>query len=53
MADVFFDTLIPVYNLLLQDATFIEASDPAANSIDEVIITYPGFYAIAVHRFAT
>jgi serine O-acetyltransferase len=52
MADVFFDTLIPVYNLLLQDATFIEASDPAANSIDEVIITYPGFYAIAVHRFA-
>ena len=52
IAGAFFDTLIPVYNLLLQDASFIEASDPAANSIDEVIITYPGFYAIAVHRFA-
>jgi serine O-acetyltransferase len=48
----FFANLIPVYNLLLQDASFIEASDPATRSIDEVIITYPGFYAIAVHRFA-
>jgi serine O-acetyltransferase len=48
----FFENLIPVYNLLLQDASFIEASDPATRSIDEVIITYPGFYAIAVHRFA-
>jgi serine O-acetyltransferase len=52
MSDLFFDSLIPVYNLLLQDAAFIEASDPATNSMDEVIITYPGFYAIAVHRFA-
>jgi serine O-acetyltransferase len=52
MANAFFETLIPVYNSLLQDAAFIEASDPATNSIDEVIITYPGFYAIAVHRFA-
>jgi serine O-acetyltransferase len=52
LTDHFFETLIPVYNLLLKDAEFIEASDPAANSIDEVIITYPGFYAIAVYRFA-
>jgi serine O-acetyltransferase len=52
MAGTFFETLIPVYNLLLKDASFIESSDPATNSIDEVIITYPGFYAIAVHRFA-
>jgi serine O-acetyltransferase len=52
MADIFFDSLIPVYNILLKDASFIEASDPATRSIDEVIITYPGFYAIAVHRFA-
>ncbi len=52
MADTFFATLIPVYNILLKDASFIEESDPAAYSVDEVIITYPGFYAIAVHRFA-
>lgn len=50
--DAFFERLIPAYNLLLADAAFIEASDPATRSIDEVIITYPGFYAIAVHRFA-
>jgi serine O-acetyltransferase len=51
-AGSFFGRLIPVYNLLLQDAAFIEASYPATSSMDEVIITYPGFYAIAVHRFA-
>jgi serine O-acetyltransferase len=51
-ADEFFNRLIPVYNILLEDAAFIEASDPATHSMDEVIITYPGFYAIAVHRFA-
>jgi serine O-acetyltransferase len=52
LADHFFESLLPVYHLLLGDAAFIEASDPAARSRDEVIITYPGFYAIAVHRFA-
>ena len=52
IADAFFNTLIPVYSILLKDASFIEKSDPAAYSMDEVIITYPGFYAIAVHRFA-
>jgi serine O-acetyltransferase len=52
VADEFFGRLKHVYNLLLQDAAFIESSDPATASIDEVIITYPGFYAIAVHRFA-
>ena len=52
LADRFFEQLLPVYHLLLEDAAFIESSDPAARSRDEVIITYPGFYAIAVHRFA-
>ncbi|MCX6245310.1 MAG: serine O-acetyltransferase [Bacteroidetes bacterium] len=52
LAEHFFESLLPVYRLLLEDAAFIEASDPAARSRDEVIITYPGFYAIAVHRFA-
>jgi serine O-acetyltransferase len=48
----FFGRIIPVYRELLKDAAFIAFSDPAAKSIDEVIITYPGFYAIAVYRFA-
>lgn len=50
--DDFLDKLIPVYGLLLKDAASIEASDPAANSVAEVIISYPGFYAIGVHRLA-
>jgi serine O-acetyltransferase len=48
----FFERLLPVYYLLLEDAAFLNASDPASNSVDEVIITYPGFFATAVYRFA-
>jgi len=37
---------------LLQDAAAIVAADPAAQGLAEVISTYPGFYAIALHRLA-
>ncbi len=37
---------------LLADAHFLVASDPAATSVDEVILAYPGFYAIACYRLA-
>ncbi len=37
---------------LEKDAAFISESDPAATSIDEVILTYPGFYAMLVYRLA-
>lgn len=37
---------------LLLDATAIYEGDPAAESIDEVILAYPGFFAIAAHRIA-
>jgi serine O-acetyltransferase len=48
----FFDTLPQVYNKLLADAEFFLSSDPAAEGIEEVIIAYPGFYAITVYRLA-
>ncbi|GGG53351.1 serine O-acetyltransferase [Hymenobacter glacieicola] len=38
--------------MLLQDAAAILAADPAAQGLAEVVATYPGFYAIAMHRFA-
>jgi len=41
-----------VRNALLLDANSILANDPAAESLDEVIVAYPGFYAIALHRIA-
>ncbi len=37
---------------LQEDASAILAGDPAAQSLEEVISTYPGFFAIAVHRIA-
>jgi serine O-acetyltransferase len=41
-----------IYELALLDAKAILEGDPAASSIDEVIICYPGFYAILLHRIA-
>jgi serine O-acetyltransferase len=50
--DEFEETLPEIYNLLLLDAQAIYEGDPAASSIEEVIISYPGFYAILVYRIA-
>ena len=41
-----------VHDLLEADARAILEGDPAAKSYDEVVFTYPGFYAIAVFRVA-
>jgi len=48
----FTNTLPKVHKLLQADAGAILKGDPAANGLTEVIRTYPGFYAIAVHRLA-
>lgn len=48
----FLATLPATQAMLLQDANAIHDGDPAAESLDEVIIAYPGFLAIAVHRMA-
>ena len=40
------------HQLLLKDANAICSGDPAAVDVTEVIRTYPGFYALAVHRLA-
>jgi serine O-acetyltransferase len=37
---------------LNQDATCIFEHDPAANSVEEVILAYPGFFAISVYRLS-
>ncbi len=48
----FMEELPEVYAWLQQDAQAIYEADPAARSVDEVILTYPGFYAIAIFRTA-
>ena len=52
VAAAFFQALAEIHRQLLVDATAIERGDPAAESVDEVILAYPGFLAIAVHRIA-
>lgn len=37
---------------LVLDAEAIDDFDPASESIDEVVLAYPGFYAICVYRIA-
>lgn len=50
--EVFFDQLPKLAELLDTDAQAALAGDPAAYSREEVIITYPGFYAVCVFRIA-
>ncbi len=52
IVSAFFAELSSVYNTLLADAEFFLESDPAAECIEEIIIAYPGFYAITVYRLA-
>jgi serine O-acetyltransferase len=48
----FMEQLPELYAWLRQDADAIYEADPAARSVDEVLLTYPGFYAIAIYRVA-
>ncbi len=52
ISDTFFQQLPFIYGLLLKDAKVIAQQDPAAESIEEVFLTYPGFFAISVYRIA-
>jgi serine O-acetyltransferase len=51
-ASRFLEQLPAIYEALLADADAICQGDPAAASRDEVILAYPGFFAIAVYRIA-
>ena len=48
----FLGQLPEVYEQLQRDAAAIEAGDPAARSVAEVILAYPGFLALAFYRVA-
>lgn len=51
-ADKFFGEIFNINEKLWKDAHAICQGDPAAQSVDEVILAYPGFKAIAIYRFA-
>ena len=48
----FFEELPAIRHALLLDMEANFRGDPAAKSVDEVILSYPGFRAITVHRLA-
>lgn len=50
--NIFFSKLTNVYELLLTDIEMTFNSDPASNSYEEVIISYPGINAIITYRIA-
>lgn len=48
----FFAALPVLYDALLTDADAVLRFDPAAQSIEEVLVAYPGFYATAIYRLS-
>ena len=48
----FFNNIPVIFRELQKDAQIILSFDPAAHCIEEVMATYPGFYAIAAYRFS-
>lgn len=52
VAEKFISQVPVTHDMLWQDAEAIYKGDPAAESIDEVIVAYPGIMAIAIYRFA-
>lgn len=48
----FLEKLPKVLKELDQDAHYILENDPASKSIEEVYLSYPGFYAIAIYRLS-
>lgn len=48
-----FAAMLPdIYEQLRLDAEAIVEGDPAAESLDEVVVAYPGLLAITIHRIA-
>ncbi len=52
LATQFLNTLPDLRRQLILDAQAALEGDPAAGSLEEIILTYPGFEAIMTHRFA-
>lgn len=48
----FFDAVIAIHSQLEADLETVFRFDPAAKSRNEVLVAYPGFFAIAIYRLA-
>ena len=52
ISDIFFSRLPDIHEQIMLDAKAAYAGDPASESESEVILAYPGFFAISFHRIA-
>lgn len=52
IANEFISALPAIHKLLIKDVHATREGDPAATSYEEIIFSYPGFYAIMVYRIA-
>lgn len=52
IVDLFISGLPSLQQKLNKEAKYYLQNDPAARSIEEIILTYPGFYALSVHRMS-
>ena len=50
--DVFINKLPELQDRLYEEAAVFSENDPAANSVEEVMIAYPGFFALTVYRIS-
>ncbi|WP_265132062.1 serine O-acetyltransferase EpsC [Chryseobacterium oranimense] len=48
----FFNVLPDIYNKLVLDAESILEFDPATESLEEILLSYPGFFAAYVYRIS-
>lgn len=50
--DDFFSVLPEIYNTLILDAESVLEFDPSTESLDEILLSYPGFFATYVYRIS-
>lgn len=52
LTEKFFSQIPAVHASLMEDARMYRDCDPASGCLEEVVLCYPGFYAVMVHRIA-
>jgi serine O-acetyltransferase len=52
MTDLFFSMVPEAFEKLVMDAESVIKNDPAAKSVEEIVLCYPGYFAITVYRMA-
>ncbi len=52
LCEKFIQRLPDIKNMLIKDIEALYEGDPAAKCREEVLLCYPGYYAISVYRFA-